>query len=278
MELLSLTIPLRPLAPPRQDRPQPAWWGRAAHALCLRLIARHNPALAEQLHGESSLRPFTVSTLHGCQPNRPLDPARTYSLRLTALNQPVCQALTAALQPGGGLAPGERIDLDYFPFEVLPAPQPAEPPPARYADLAAAYLTARLSPPRRLAFEFISPTAFHSQERTLPYPLPELVFGSLLDKWNAFAPLAFPPEVRRYAAECLALSRFHLTSRVADFKEGGKRIGAVGQVTYTTLNYDRYWMSVLTALGAYAVYCGVGASASQGMGQCRLLRLQPAAD
>jgi CRISPR-associated endoribonuclease Cas6 len=101
--------------------------------------------------------------------------------------------------------------------------------------------------------------------------LPELVFNSLLERWNAFAPIAFPPETRRYAAECLAIGRYHLSSRVVPTKSVGKRIGAVGFVTYTSLNFDRYWMSVIAVLSHFALFAGVGAGTTMGLGQCRPL-------
>jgi len=79
--------------------------------------------------------------------------------------------------------------------------------------------------------------------------------------------VAFPAETRRYAAECLAISRFDLTSRPVPAKRAacGWRSG---QITYATLNYDRYWMSVLHTLAAFALYSGVGAATATGLGQC----------
>jgi CRISPR-associated endoribonuclease Cas6 len=103
----------------------------------------------------------------------------------------------------------------------------------------------------------------------VPLPLPGLVFGSLLERWNAFAPIAFPPEARRYAEECLAVSRYELSSRPVPVKSRGLRVGGVGQVTYTALNYDRYWLSVLAVLAEFARYSGVGAGTTMGLGQCR---------
>ena len=105
----------------------------------------------------------------------------------------------------------------------------------------------------------------------MPLPLPEQVFRSLLERWNAFAPLAFPPETARFAAECLAISRFNLQSRSIPLKQGGLRIGAVGSITYTALTYDRYWLSVLHTLAEFARYAAVGSGGSMGFGQARCL-------
>jgi CRISPR-associated endoribonuclease Cas6 len=275
MDLLSLLLTLSPqVAAPAEA---PPWWGRAAHALLLEAVRRANPQLAQRLHDDNHLRPFTVSTLMGRFPGRKLDPGERYSLRLTSLEPGLSELLWEAAR-SGALAPGSLVELERLPFRVEAAlPEPAsEDPPAHpwagtdsYQELGAAYLLARQPPPRRLELQFTSPTTFKSGGKHVPVPLPELVFGSLLERWNRFAPIQFPEEGRRYAAECLALGRYRLSSRVAPLKAGGLRVGAVGDVQYTCLNYDRYWMSVMAVLAAYARYAGAGAGTSMGLGQCR---------
>ena len=264
-ELLSLVLSLRPLALPEPGRPLPGWWGRAAHALLLELVARQDPALAARLHDENGLRPFTASTLLGRFEQGCPDPRNTYTLRFTTLQAPLAEVLLRAA------APGETLQLDYLPFQLLERWASPEQHPqagsASYAGLGAARLVSE-NPERRISLRFHSPTGFHSAGKHQPLPLPEQVFGSLLERWNAFAPLTFPEEARRYAGECLAVSRFELRSAAVPFKEGGLRVGAVGEVVYTALSYDRYWMGVLRTLAAFARFSGLGAGTSFGFGQC----------
>ena len=52
-------------------------------------------------------------------------------------------------------------------------------------------------------------------------------------------------------------------------KRGGLRVGFTGQATFTSLNYDHYWMSVCAALADFALFAGVGAGTSMGLGQCK---------
>lgn len=283
VDLLSLQLHLRPLPAEDPARPLPPWWGRAAHALLLNAIRQVNPTLAEALHsssdtdGQNTIRPFTASALTGRFRHASLDPQSSYRLRFTALRQDVAAALLQAVE-AGPLAPGQVVDLDGWNFQVAKS-EPAEPrlgedwnAAASYAGLSAALLLAKTPAPRRVALGFASPTAFKSGGKHLPVPLPELVFGSLLERWNAFAPVAFPPEMRRYAAECLALSRYQLSTRAVAAKSGGMRVGSVGEATYTTINYDRYWMSLVGVLAEFALYSGVGVGTAFGMGQCRAIR------
>jgi CRISPR-associated endoribonuclease Cas6 len=273
-DLISLVISLRPCAP-IADGDAPAWWGRAAHALLLKVVEQADPALAAGLHEGSGPRPFTASSLLGRFPARRLDPQESYLLRLTAIQSPVAGILLRAAGAGGPLAPGATLELAYQHLSVETVCVSAAGHPwagaSSYPELAAAQLVGPAPAARQISLSFTSPTAFRSQDRHVPLPLPELVFGSLLERWNAFSPLALPAETKRYAAECLAVSRFDLTSRPVQAKEGGLRVGGIGQITYVTLNYDRYWMSVLNALAAFALFSGVGVSTATGLGQCRQL-------
>lgn len=279
MDLLSLVISLAPLQAQPPETPLPRWWGRAAHALLLNTVRRYDEKLAQTLHEEQGPRPFTASTLMGRFPAGSLDPGRSYTLRLTAIQPELVEILLRAAMPGGPLSVGATIELDYHPFRILalqPNPQSALPDAqspwsalVSYQALSAPYLLAKVAPPRRISLQFTSPTSFKSGGMHLPLPLPELVFNSLLERWNAYAPVVFPPEARRYAAECLAVSRFKLSSRATPVKSGGMRLGAVGEVAYISLNYDRYWMSLMTVLAEFALFSGVGAGVSMGLGQCR---------
>lgn len=276
-ELLSLVLALQPVE--GSIAPAAPWYGRAAQALLLNTIERSQPELARALHEGSGLRPFTTSSLLGHFPGGRADAGQTYTLRFTALQADVSSALLTATTSGGGLAPGDQVDLAGQAFRVLSATgDPGAHPWAgtdSYAGVTAARLVDGSAVGRQISLMFASPTSFRSQGRTMPLPLPELVFGSLLERWNAFSPLALPEEVRRFVAECLAVSRFDLETRPVPGKEGALRVGAVGRITYATLNYDRYWLSLLQALAAFARYSGVGAGTSSGMGQCRMASSDP---
>jgi CRISPR-associated endoribonuclease Cas6 len=282
-DLISLVLYLQPVEQVPAEKTLPGWWGRASHALLLDLVREKDPGLAEKLHDESVLRPFTASTLMGRFPQGRLDLERPYLLRLTALQREVAAILQEEAQTGR-LAVGSTVELDYMQFRVVEPnldPHPGEAgergeeqgnpwaAETSYQELSAPYLLAKEAAPKRLSLQLTSPTTFKSAGKHIPIPLPELVFGSLLERWNAFAPIAFPPEVRRYAEECLAVTQYKLSSRAVPLSSSNLRVGAVGEVSYTTLNYDRYWMSVIATLAQFALFSGVGAGTSQGLGQCR---------
>lgn len=291
MDLLSLVVQLKPLPAGQNSNALPAWWGRAAHAALLNIVRQYQPRLADSLHTgpapsanpqacdnpSFTLRPFTVSSLMGRFTHGELDLSQVYTLRLTSL-LPELSALLQQASQEGPLIAGRQLELDYLPFEIVAvhsAPSPQAPhvwsASNSYQELSAPYLLARVNPERRVSLRLASPTTFKTAGRHMPFPLPELVFGSLLERWNAFAPITLPAEVRRYAAECLAVSCYHLRTLSVPFKSGGLRVGSVGEVSYTSLNYDRYWMSLIHLLAEFSLYSGVGAGTTQGLGQVRRL-------
>jgi CRISPR-associated endoribonuclease Cas6 len=278
-ELISLVLTLRPVEIPPVEQ-TPLWWGRAAHALLLNVVRARDEMLAATLHDSASAenvsRPFTASTLMGRFKRGALAADETYTLRLTAYRADVAGILRAEAL-SGLLAAGQKVELDYVPFEVVSGQCDGDGLGAGWAAwtgyeaLSARFLVAKREPLRRIGFKFTSPMTFRSHGKHVPLPLPELVFGSLLERWNAFAPVTFPPEARQYAAECLALSRFDLQTRPVPVKNGAMRVGAVGEATFVSVNFDRYWMSVLACLAAFSRFAGVGAGTTQGMGQARMV-------
>lgn len=268
MDMIAVVLTLRPAA---EDAQAPFWWGRAAQKLFLSAVAGVDPALADTLHAEQQPHPYSVSTLMGRFPDGRLDPALDYTLRLTAVEPGLAALLETLTRPGGTLGQGAAIELDRRAFTVAAATATDHPWAGRagYAALTAAALDRTAPPPRRISLHWASPVTFRSGGKDVPLPIPELVFGSLLERWNASAPVAFPPETRRYAVECLAVSRYDLTTRSVAAKEGAQRIGASGRVSFTTFRYDRYWMGVLHVLAAFSRFAGLGAGVSYGLGQCR---------
>jgi CRISPR-associated endoribonuclease Cas6 len=276
--LLSAVLTLRPLAALTDVPPL----GRAAHALLLNAVHWADAALADEIHAGSDTRPFTTSNLIGLSRPIGLKPDRTYTLRFTAVSAAVTRALLAALQADSSpISIGAEIRLADAVFRieaVQPASQLTSLPTDHlhpwaaatgYEELSAPWLLGRVAPPRHVTLQFASPTAFKSGGRHVPVPLPALLFGSLLEKWNAFAPVAFPPELRRYAEECLALSAYQLRTHSLPVKEGGLRVGAVGTARYVATNYDRYWLSLINVLADFALFAGAGAGTTMGLGQCR---------
>jgi CRISPR-associated endoribonuclease Cas6 len=259
---------------PTQAITLPANQGRAAHAWFLERVRRADPALAESLHQGQTQRPFTVSNLFGPGRRRgdeiTLSPEKTYSLRATSFVPELSTLLHERLAPDPPLA----LKLGELPLQVLSSTTDAQVHPWAGTDSFEELVqrhTLGNHIPRRVGLRFASPTLFRSNDVNVPLPLPGLVFGGLLDKWNAFAPLQVHPDVRRFAQECLAVSRYRLETRRVAF--GGRRAvaGCVGECVYAIQVKDRYWMGLIHLLAAFAFYAGVGRQTTVGLGQAKPL-------
>ena len=271
-DLLAIVLPLQPLTP-LPDRPVPRWWGRAAHALLLHVIQQADPALAKRLHDASAPRPFTTSSLIGAL-HRRLEAKATYRLRFTALD-PALSALLREACRHGPLAPDAVVALNGFPFRVLPAvsDDPWAGQTTFEALLTAGREAAGLS---QRTLRLASPTTFKSQGHHQPFPLPGWAFGSLAARWQALVPHPLPAGLGERLASGLAVSRYRLQSAVVPLKGAGRRIGAVGVVTYAGSSLseaDRAWWHTLAA---FAFYAGLGVGTAMGLGQCRLVSSEEA--
>ncbi|HID61244.1 MAG TPA: CRISPR-associated endoribonuclease Cas6 [Anaerolineae bacterium] len=270
--LIAAVLTLRPLQPATL----PANLGRATHAWFLSQVRAADHTMAETLHQADATRPFTLSNLWGTE--RPsegqitLSPEQTYFLRLTSF----LPELSVLLREQVLSSLPETIELTGVPLRLMETTtDPAQHPWAgttTFEELIQEHTLALRSPPPRLILRFASPTVFRSSGVNVPLPLPALVFGSLLQKWNAFAPLRLPSEVRRFAEKTMVVSRYRLRTERVVFGEEGEREaypGFVGMCSYSFRVRDRYWMGLIHLLAAFALYAGVGARTTMGLGQTK---------
>lgn len=254
---------------PRQGT-LPAALGRAIYAEVLGLIGRRDPSLARQLHAWDGPVPLTCSTLNG--PNRRgadlyVEPGESYELHVTGIAEPVSRLLHSLLLE----EPPTLWTIHNHPFELQTVTCDAAGHPwagiADYQELAAEHLLTVGNPSNRVTLHFDSPTSFKSNEMQIPIPMPDLVFGSLVDRWNCFSPIALSDEMREFSRTCIAISRYNLESVPMPHKGGGFRVGGMGKVTYTALAGDRYWHGAMQMLTDFAKFSGVGVQTTNGMGQ-----------
>lgn len=249
----------------------PATLGRAGQALLLELIRQRNPGLTAALHESDSAKPYTVSNLVlGQRHNGSLhvQAGEEGWLRFTGLNKEISQHLyvLATNAPEHITLHGHRMRVT---GATLDAAEHAWAGHMSYQELVGKFQrNGQAKADTNLGLEFASPTTFKSKGRYVPLPLPELVFGSLFSRWNAFAPLELDLPVRDFAEEVVGLSRYDLSSCGLPYKQG-MQIGFTGCVTFAILNREPVWLSVLHLLAEFAFYSGVGYQTTAGLGQVR---------
>lgn len=119
-----------------------------------------------------------------------------------------------------------------------------------------------------LGLQFASPTFFRRKGNSYPLPEPRLVFESLTQRWNAFAPVKVPEELAE-SWERMTIARFQGHTQTIRPNADERGVGFVGRVVYhlpAATATEAQWMQ---ALGRFAFYAGVGAKTSLGFGRVR---------
>ncbi|MCS7222129.1 MAG: CRISPR system precrRNA processing endoribonuclease RAMP protein Cas6 [Anaerolineae bacterium] len=265
--------------------------GRATHAWFLSQIRRVDSALAERLHEPNTTRPFTVSALREVGPaiggQVALTPERQYWLRVTSFDAMLSRCWLEKVIP----SLPRQITLAEATFALKAVTCDSREHPwagqTTYEALTQEHLLETRAPARRWTLQFASPTTFRSTAgessladgdgrayrvagHNVPLPLPGLVFDSYLQRWNSFAPVALHPDLKRYAEECVAISRYRLETALVEFGPA-REIGFTGHCQFIALVHDPYWLRLLNLLAAFAFYAGTGHHTTRGLGQTRLL-------
>lgn len=269
--LTSVVLDLRA----RDDVQLPSFLGKATHALFLGLVDAVDPLTSARLHGETGGKPFTVSDVLGLPATgkaRHVTAGQESLLRFTSyeaclsslLASSLPASLPAVVEMGGGSFSVDAI----HPGDSL-HPLCGQ---ASYGELAQHHLLRRKKVSPHVRLFFASPTTFRSAGKNVPLPLPGLVFGSLVDRWNAFSPVTLPSEIRAYAEEHMAISQCRLRTSMIDIA-GGRQVGFTGSCAYVAVDTDPYWLRILHLLSAFAFFSGVGYKTTMGLGQTHSRRL-----
>lgn len=224
--------------------PLPPTLGRAIHAQCFYWLAAADSALAERLHQQENF-PIALAI-------KPGSSQQQMYLRIGLLQK----ELLAPLLWGLSQDIGGEITLTGIPcrlgkwVEILQT--------SNFKDLS------QVPPQKVIELQFLSPTSFKQSQAIQPFPLPELVFGNLLRRWNAFAPVASQFPVLEWKG---LTSAYELKTYALKMK-GGAEIGTQGWVRY---EFTTEQAAIATTLAHFASFAGVGRKTAMGMGQTRLL-------
>lgn len=123
------------------------------------------------------------------------------------------------------------------------------------------------APPVRARLAFVSPTTFRTGDVYTPLPAPELVFGSLLERWQRWSDIDLGASAREVVGGAIALRRFEVRSvlvRVPTF---------VGWSEWIMRPSPPEYSGLLSVLAAFAEFAGVGHGVQMGLGCVRRVTL-----
>ena len=270
-QLAAVILTVRPVEPVSI----PHWTGLGMRAWFLEQVQQCAPSIAAAIHDHDGPKPYTVSGLVGLgrlRRERPrLSPERQYFLRITTMQNDLTQIVTECLLPQWT---GQEVEIAgaRLRIEATTMTDDGWAGQTTDADLVQQWTLGTEHLPKHLELEFDSPTAFKQQGATVPFPLPDLVFGNLIDRWNEFNNVQLHPDTRQFAQECVVVSKYRLETKYVEF-DGSKQApmsGCIGVCRYVILKGDRYWRGLLHALAAYSFYAGIGRRSTIGLGRVRV--------
>ena len=288
--------------------------GELVHGAFLNWLRIAAPEVVTWLHDGNKRRLFTCSSLQFPLPAQrmleaerenthlPLDPEKTYLIRLTLLLGELFPLFHEALmrfhesKSGKDRSPFMQIGKQLFLLEEVII-QNADPTGwtgfTSLTELVDHVKALRLVHTQTLKLEFASLTTFNrSNAKNREYgtyyarlPLPQYIFPGLVRRWQDIA----PPElaefvqldrIERYIQEDgIIIANYNLKPHCIRFSTH-QQLGFVGMCEYylrvpreeATENAPLLVRQQLLLLAHLAFYCGIGYKTSMGMGQVRVLK------
>ena len=251
--------------------------GREAQAWFLDQVRQHDPLLSQALHDVQEAKPYTVSDLYAL-PGSEDGQATIFALRITAFSEALEALVTGAILPN--LPKG--LKLWYGEFQILQVLTRAEQHPwAGSAAYGALMQAANRLQSKRLALDFITPTAFRSDGMDIPLPIPSHIFRGCWQKWNLYAPPAMQMDdsLFEFVRNGLLVESLENINTIQITFAGGKRGGATGFTGRVGMAFNQKlraelapaeWerqCAMLHTLALFAYYCGCGHHTTIGLGQ-----------
>jgi CRISPR-associated endoribonuclease Cas6 len=309
--LYALQLKLRPLA---YGTLMP-FSGELVHGAWLKWIRNYAPDVATWLHDGNKRRLFTCSSLQfPLQPAKmrdyergnvhlPVDPANTYTIRITLLlgelfplfYESLMQFNVASLaNQSSDQTPFIKLGKQTFLLEEVIANREESPwvGYTSFSDIVEEVKRLRLGEQVSFTLDFASLTTFNrsglrQSEYSTYYarlPLPNYLFTGLVKRWQELAPPDLARLVQREAIEeyinndGIIIEDYELKTHIVRFVNHPQR-GFIGNCTYGLRGPDspvteetpltvRQQILLLTRL---AFYTGAGYKPAMGMGQCRLV-------
>ena len=233
--------------------------GEEIHGLLFSLLRKAGEGAAEVLH-KTAEKPFSLSPLVGVGKRRSgyfyLQVGEIYSFTVASLTEEMHHLLQRMV----ALWSQQKIKLG---TGVLAAQKVEEEIPD---GLTYQNLVAKARPTYNTSLEFITPTSFRRRGMQILFPLPEYVFGSLLQRWNDHGPIQLPQDLD---LSQIRVSRYQIRTQLLHYYNY-KIVGFTGicsyQVPKKTPDFVPWLLSVLADFGEIA---GLGYKTTMGMGIIR---------
>lgn len=217
-------------------------------------------------------QPFTISPIIGLASDDDgichFHSGQRVIFRITTLSDKLSDELPEWLD---GLWELGKLDLDGTVWQIEKiAIYSDEHPWAGFVPYQNIIQTVRMEKRRSWTLEFITPMTFHG-DHYYPFPQPENLVKSWLDRWNCFSPVVLPENLPEIARRSLMIEKYNLKT-VPVRMHGIVFPGCIGQVTLAfDKSLEEELKNSINILVFYSFFCGSGYKTTQGLGQTRII-------
>lgn len=250
----------------------PEFTGRIMHGAMFQVLKDKSQELAEFIHNEMNIKPFTVSELDRCQDNKKsgvgviIKKGDRFRWRVSALHETI---LSVLLQ----IPIGYRMVLNKQPMVIKKVIADGRKENSSGILEESDLIAHCLSVPNfsKLEINFISPTTFRVDEVDYPLPTPSLLFNSLTKKWQQ---LEMPLEISLPELETI-IKQVYIRSWQGCSKSiyltAQRGINSfTGSFVYDVSHLALEDKRLLLLLAQFGIFAGCGRLSSQGMGRIKV--------
>lgn len=254
--------------------------GRKLHAMLFSIFARQSEELAAVIHGIDGFKPFTISQLQpvkGLASSKNRDGIRIiknrnrefwdvkagdeFYWRVNLLTEELIPAVMEVPIRKEFLLDRLSLCLDEIICDGSLHTGVLEP-----NDLVAAALS--MEHVKKVQFEFTSPVTFRNFDDDYAFPLPDMIFSSLANKWNsAHMSIVFDMDSIRSVAAMLLPQEWNGKSERVYFASDRGALGFKGKISFSLKRLTAEEREAIVILTSFAPFAGVGRLTGQGFGQ-----------
>ena len=249
----------------------PEFPGRYLHAAIFSLIGSIDGTLSSYWHNIFGIKPFTVQ-LHfkSNRKNRGIRYIQENDilyLQINVWHRDLWGILARVSAPSTiqiGELKASIIDIQHEAPFGLPLHQD------NILDLVNWRLESKLV--KTIEFKFKVPTLFNGTHGELTFPTAELIFASIVDKWNVgdVEDVLDKPRIKELSKHIILTDWKGHTKRVYFGRDRGYT-GFVGGFTFNLSKLEAEENHLITILALFGQHCGIGRLSSQGLGQVDIL-------
>lgn len=246
----------------------PEFSGRFLHAAVFSLISSIDEEAGDYWHDMSGIKPFTVGIdYQQHHRNHVIQEGDILFLRINVWHRDlwyILAEISESMHVQIGPLQASIVDVHYETPFGLPLHE------ENILDLVQHRLEAK--PARKIEFEFLTPTMFNGTHGDITFPTAELIFASIVDKWNAgnIEDTLDKPRIKELCERVILSDWNGRTKRVYFGRDRGYT-GFVGNFAFNLSKLSAEENQLITILALFGQHSGIGRLSSQGLGQVNVL-------